>query len=217
MLTTLGLGVLVALAASMSVVTAVFVRWAAGCRSALHASIVVFLFLMMAGMLASGLVYELRPSAESAVAGLWLASVIMAASVAIVFVAFLRAVRLAATGTPPAVYRSGGGFVVSVVGLVLANEFLMGWVFGAAAGSLPRLPGPGLTAAAGFVGSVVDSSWFLFTMSAEMLLTAVFLRDRLPGRSSSSFSPSRGSCCSRHRRSVTRPGSRSRSTSPAPR
>ena len=180
MLTTLGLGVLVALAASMSVVTAVFVRWAAACRSALHASIVVFLFLMMAGMLAGGLVYELRPSAESAVAGLWLASVIMAASVAVVFVAFLRAVRLAASGAAPAVYRSGGGFVASVVGLVLANEFLMGWVFGAAAGSLPRLPGAGLTAAAGFAGSVVDSSWFLFTMSAEMLLTAVFLRDRLP-------------------------------------
>ena len=175
------LGVLVALAAAMTASTAVFVRWAAGCRSSLRASIVVFLLLMMGGMLAGGLVYELRPSRESAVAGLWLASVIMSASVAVVFVAFVRAVRRAADGaTAPEAYRTTGGFVASVVGLVLLNEFLMGWTFGAAAGALPRLPPAGLAALGGFCGAVVDSPWFLFTMAGEMLLTATFLRDRLP-------------------------------------
>ena len=87
------MGLLVGLAAVMAASTSVFVRWAAECRSVLRASIVVFLLLMMAGMLAGSLVYELHPGRASAIAGLWLASVAMSASVVVVFWAFVRAAR----------------------------------------------------------------------------------------------------------------------------
>ncbi len=168
-------------AAAMAASTALFVRWAAACVSALRASLVVFLLLMMAGMLAGTLVYVVHPDRTSAVAGLWLASVVMSLSVIVVFVAFVReAGRSAAGPGPRPAYRPGGGFVATVVGLVLLNEFLMGWAFGAATATVGRLPTAGLVGAAGFFGAVVDSPWFLFTMSAEMLLTAVLLRDRLP-------------------------------------
>jgi len=172
------LGTLVAFAALMAVSTAVFVRWAASCTSSLRAAIVVFLLLMMTGMLAGALLYELQPSRTSAVAGLWVASVSMSASVAVVFVAFVRAaVRAAAGVAQPLAFRPTTGFVAAVVLLVLANEFLMGWTFGLAAGGIPRVSAAD---AAGFFGAVVTSPWFLFTMAAEMLLTAALLRDLLP-------------------------------------
>ncbi len=175
------LPLLVVLAAVMAASTAVFVRWAAACVSALRASLVVFLLLMMSGMLAGALVYLVHPDRTSAVAGLWVASVIMSVSVVVVFVAFVReAGRLAAGAGRATAYQPGGAFVASVVGLVLLNEFLMGWAFGAAAGTLARLPAAGLTGSLDFAVATVNSPWFLFTMSAEMLLTAILLRDRLP-------------------------------------
>jgi polyferredoxin len=175
------LAILAVLAGAMAASTAVFVRWAAECRSGLRAAVVVFLLLMMTGMLGGALLYEMAPSRESAVAGLWFASAVMSASVALVFVAFVRTARATLAGeVPAAAYRATPGFVATVVGLVLLNEFLMGWTFGASAGGVPRLPTLGLAGAAGFLGAVVDSPWFLFTMAAEMLLTGVLLRDRLP-------------------------------------
>ncbi|MGD0250902.1 MAG: hypothetical protein ABSB97_08495, partial [Thermoplasmata archaeon] len=67
-----------------------------------------------------------------------------------------------------------------VIGLVLANELLMGWTFQAAAGSTIGGGVGGLAEAVGGLALVVDSPWFLFTMSAEMFLTTFLLRHRLP-------------------------------------
>jgi polyferredoxin len=173
--------VLAALAAAMAASTALFVRWAAGCRSGLRAAIVVFLLLMMTGMLLGGLVYELRPDREGAVEGLWLASLAMSASVVVVFVAFLRAARQGQSdaGTPEA-YRAGVGFVTIIAGLALLNEFLMGWTFGAATGAIPRLPDASSGAAAAFLAEVVVSPWFVLTMAGEMALTTFLLRGAFP-------------------------------------
>ncbi len=169
--------VLAALAGAMTASTAVFVRWAALSRTALRASIVVFLLLMMTGMLAGALVYELRPGPTSAVEGLWLASAVMSASVGIVFAAFVREVRRPTAGPVPAsVPARGAGFVATVVGLLLLNEFLMGWVFGTAAGGLARTPAPGLAGVLGFSTAVLVSPWFVFTMAGEMALSTYLLR-----------------------------------------
>ena len=171
------------LAAAMAGSTAVFVRWAAESRSGLRESIVVFLLLMMTGMLAGALVYVLAPRAATAVAGLWVASAIMSAAVVLVFVAFVRAAGANAAPAPPAgaVDRPRGAFVASVIGLVVVNEFLMGWVLSVADGALPRSIASSPAGVLGWGSAVVVSPWFVFTMGAEMLITVALLRRVLPG------------------------------------
>ena len=174
--------VLVPLAAAMAVTIAFLVKWAAEARAPLRATTVVFLLLMMAGMLLGAAVYYLAPSPASLVAGFWVASGVMSASVVTVFLGFVREVQrkpdpALADTRPPLAHL--GTFVAAAVLLVLVNELLMGWTFQAAAGS----GAPGGWSAAGFVAFVVgsvDSPWFLFTMSGEMLLTSYLLRDRIP-------------------------------------
>jgi len=167
--------VLAVLAAGMAGTTAFLIKWAATARTPLRQGTVVFLLLMMAGMLAGAFAYALRPGTEAAVAGLWIASAVMSASVVIVFLAFLEETRRPlrspeASPRPPSVRT----FVGAVVTLVLVNELLMGWTFDLLSGGLAA--GGGVL---GTLGAVVVSPWFVFTMAAEMAATAVLLRHRL--------------------------------------
>ncbi len=171
------LAILAVIAGAMSASTAVLIKWAATARSPLRSGTVLFLLLMMVAMIGGALVYFVSPSARSLVAGFWVASALMSASVVVIFASFLREVqrREQNSSSPPA--GPSLGFVVTVLLLVLLNELLMGWTFDLASGALV----PALSA--GFVplfSTIVTSPWFLFTMSAEMFLTALFLRDRLP-------------------------------------
>jgi polyferredoxin len=167
--------ILAAFAAGMAVTTAILIKWAASARTPLRQGTVVFLLLMMAGMLAGALTYALSPGTTGAVAGLWIASAVMSASVAVVFAAFLAETRAAlAAPERPARPWLRLGFVAVVVALALLNEILMGWTFDLFAGNLAA--GGSLL---GTLGSVVVSPWFVFTMAGEMALTAFFLRDRL--------------------------------------
>ncbi len=178
--TALVLGIL---AAGMAATTAVLVKWGAEARTPLRASVVVFLLLMMVAMVAGAAVYFAHPSSTSLVAGFWAASALMSVSVLVVFAGFFAELRARSSapgdtnGRPPrSVFR---GYFASVIAIVLANEFLMGWTFSAAAG-VTIGAAANLGSALGAFSSVVDSPWFLFTMSAEMLLTAYYFRTRLP-------------------------------------
>src|SRR5208282_2170497 len=148
----------------------------------LKAGAVVFLLLMMVGMLVGATLYYVHPSVASLVEGIWVASALMSLSVVVVFLSFLREAQSETDRSAPAEAAPGPRplFVGSVVVLVLANELLMGWTFQAAAGQAPGLSGANLGAIAQLFATYVNSPCFLFTMSAEMILTAVFLRDRLP-------------------------------------
>ena len=169
--------VLAVIAAGMAAVTAGLIKWAATARTTLRAGTVLFLLLMMVGMIGGALLYFLSPGPGSLLDGFWLASALMSASVLMIFASFLREVRRQEVGAPAAPTRPSVRFVVSVLLLVLLNEFLMGWTFSLAGGTLA----PGLHGGAvALFTSVVASPWFLFTMSGEMLLTAYLLRDRLP-------------------------------------
>lgn len=169
--------VLAPIAAGMAVVTAYLVKWSAEARTPLRAGVVLFLLLMMAAMLGGAAIYYARPSAASAVEGLWTASALMSVSVFAVFLPFLSEarLRLADDKAPAPPLAHPRAFVAAVVLLVLGNELLMGWTFRAAAGG----PGPG-PAGLAILAASVNSPWFLFTMAAEMALTAFFVRDRLP-------------------------------------
>jgi polyferredoxin len=172
--------VLIFLAAAMAAITAVLVKWAALARAPLRASVVQFLLLMMAAMLGGVLVYYASPGLSGVVAGLYVASAVMSVSVVLVFLGFLREVR--ARNDPDyakSLRFTGPGYVGSVVGLVLLNEFLMGWAFSLLSGTLSFGFGPGGANTFPMLAAVVVSPWFVFTMSAEMAMTAYFLRDRL--------------------------------------
>jgi len=136
---------------------------------------------MMAAMFAGGVLYYARPSATAFVEAIWVTSALMSASVVVVFLSFLHEAQLSSTGKAASGFFAGSGprFLGSVVGLVLANELLMGWTFQAASGQLPLLSASPLTALDQVLVTTVSSPWFLFTMAAEMVLTAVFLRERL--------------------------------------
>jgi len=174
------LALLSAFAAAMAASTAVFICWAAECRTRLRAAVVLFLLLMMVGMLLGALVYVLWPSRQSAVDGLWLASVVMSASAVVVFVAFVReAQRLASESAPRGPVPPGRSFVPMVILLVFLGEALMGWTFGAAASWLPRFPSAGVGGGLEEFGKVVVAPWFTFPMVGEMALSWAWLRGRL--------------------------------------
>jgi polyferredoxin len=164
------------LAAGMAATTAWLVRWAAETRTTLGAATVLFLFVMMAAMLGGALVYELHPSTNSAVEGLWLAGLAMSLSVLPLLFVFLGEAQARfqkGEAYVPTPVRRLGPFVLAVAGLVLLNELLMGAAFQLASGASLTGLGGGV---APVLTSVVDSPWFLFTMAAEMGLTVLWLR-----------------------------------------
>lgn len=173
--------VLAPFAAGMAISIAYLVKWASEARTPLRAGAVVFLLLMMVGMLVGAALYFAHPSVASFVEGIWVASAFMSLSVVVVFVSFLRELRSGIDRTGPARPAAPAGHLLvgAVIVLVLANELLMGWTFQAAAGQAPLLDGATLSTVGTVFASSVNSPWFLFTMSAEMALTAYFLRSRL--------------------------------------
>ena len=170
------------LSAGMAVSVAYLVKWSSEARSPLRVGSVVFLLMMMVAMLAGGVLYFARPSATSLVEAIWATSALMSVSVVVVFVSFVREIRLRTTNLAVTGFfaGSGGGYLGVVIALVLANELLMGWTFQAASGLTPTLSAAPLAAFDQVLVTSVNSPWFLFTMAAEMLLTSFLLRDRLP-------------------------------------
>ena len=83
------LAILAVIAGAMSASTAVLIKWAATARSPLRSGTVLFLLLMMVAMLGGALVYYVAPSSRTLVAGFWVASALMSASVVVVFASFL--------------------------------------------------------------------------------------------------------------------------------
>ena len=174
--------ILATLAALMAVFTALVIRWAVEAKFPLHAAVVVFLLLMMAAMFAGAVVYFLAPGTPGLVEGLWLAAGLMSLGAFIPFLAFLRTARASLESDPPVPVpplRKGAAYGGMIAGLVLANEFLMGWAFNLASGVRFAGVAGGAGALAGDLAAVVDSPWFLFTMAGEMALTAWLLRSHL--------------------------------------
>jgi len=168
-------------AGGMASLTAVAVRWAAYSRSPLSAGAVQFILVMMAGMFVGVLVYFAVGGTPGYVAGFWVAGVTMSAAVFLVFVPFLRAFQSRTAPEDVAWSASSRArLVASVVGLVIVNEFLMGWSFSLLSGLL----GPGVGASVAGITSVftdaITSPWFVFPMALEMLLTLRWLLAALP-------------------------------------
>jgi polyferredoxin len=174
--------VLAILASAMAVFTALVIRWAVEAKFPLQVAGIVFLLVMMAAMFGGAVVYFLHPGTAGLVEGLWLAAGLMSVAAFIPFFAFLRTAQASvdpAFEAAPTPVRKGALYGAMIAGLVLANEFLMGWAFNLAAGARFAGLAGGTGAWAGNIAAVIDSPWFLFTMAGEMALTAFLLRSRL--------------------------------------
>ncbi len=169
--------ILAILAAAMAVVTAVLIRAAVEGRRRAHAWVALYLLAMMGEMWVAGVVYLSSPSLRSLVAGLAVSGVLMIATLVPLLAALLRTRGTSDPALPvgAAPVALGLGGAAGVAALVLANEFLMSWGLLLAQGAVAAGAGP----LALFAGTV-NSPWFIFTMAAEMFLTAALLWRRLP-------------------------------------
>ncbi len=180
MISSLAFSLLAVVALGMVATTAGLLRWAAHAVTALRAAVVLFLLLMMTGMLVGAAIYYAAPSTSGLVEGFWVASVVMSASVGLVFAQVLREARAAvSTGSvyTPAQLRRTAAFAATVVIVVIANELLMGWVFQRAAG------GPVWIGSGGIAGLIVGdlvAPWFVFPMAIEMSLACALLGSEFP-------------------------------------
>jgi polyferredoxin len=174
------LGILGGLAASMATITAVLVKWAAEARTRTSAAVVLFLLGMMVAMLGGALLYFLHPGSTGLVEGLWLASGAMSLTVFPVVLTFLKDAQARMEQKEayrPTPLRSPATFALGILGLVVLNEFLMGWTFQLAAGTL--VPADA-SSPLNLLTLGVDSPWFILPMAVEMGLSAYFLRHLLP-------------------------------------
>jgi polyferredoxin len=169
-----------AIAALMAITTALLIRWAADALTVASAALVLFLLAMMVAMLGSALYYFLAPGPGALVRALWAASAAMSASVFPVLRAFLGDARRRAEMGPafvPARLERRTTFAVAVLTFVVVNEFLMGWTFQLAAGTLTV---GAVHSVADALAAGVNSPWFLVPMALEMGLSAFLLRGALP-------------------------------------
>jgi polyferredoxin len=170
--------VLASAALAMAGVTAYLLRILVEARRRPQAWIALFLLAMMGEMWIAAVVALAIPTARGLVVALSASGGLMVASVVPLLAALARTGKAPSPPGGGAPIALGPGIVGLAAALVLVNEFLMGWGLVMAAGA----SGAALTASGflPFLAAVVDSPWFLFTMGAEMLLTAMLLRARLP-------------------------------------
>jgi len=175
------LAVLSVLAAGMATLTAVVVRWAAFTTTPFRASVVQFVLVMMAGMFTGVLVYFAIRGTAGIVAGLWVAGALMSGAVVLAALSFARE-HLSTQGETivPGKLAHRPRFVASVIGLVLANEFLMGWSFSLLSAELPVGIGANGDRLGVILAGAVVSPWFVFPMALEMALTLRWLLGILP-------------------------------------
>jgi hypothetical protein len=169
-------------AAVMSYIIAALVRWAAGARTRLLGSVVLFLMVMMSAMFLGALLYFAYPGPTGTLLGLWGAAGIMAVSVFPVFWLFVQEVQHRVAKGPEFPSRrldSVESFAIWVTIAVFAGEFAMGRAFQLASGEAGAV-GSGVAGPLRAVASSIASDWFLFPMAAEMGLTVIFLRSRIP-------------------------------------
>ncbi len=169
-----GLGLI---AAGMAGATAFLVRSAAEAQRRARSWVALYLLAMMGEMWVGVIVYLRAPSIGSLVAGLAVSGVLMVATVAPLLGALLRARGAPGSGLGEGIAAPylGPGLAVLLAALVLVSEFLMSWGLLLAQG-VPAVSGGWLAV---FVGTI-NSPWFVFTMAAEMFLTAALLWRLLP-------------------------------------
>lgn len=180
-------------AGAMAIATSFLLKWTVKARekqSPLGLPLIVFILVMMFAMVASAVVYFLNPST-----GLLLDLIIINMLVmtgGILPILLMISMKFSETEEELPLFETTSEVqevtsndqpqvhsleIPVVVTLVLLNEFFMGWALLLASGVGPS--SIDMADPAGLLSSVVNSYWFIFTMSTEMALTTYFLRNEI--------------------------------------
>ena len=183
------------LAAAMAFATSILLKWMVGSRekrSPLGPPLIVFILVMMLSMVVSAVVFFLNPSTGLLLDLIIINMLVMTAGILpILLMISLKfsdseddsLVDERAKEEPlqvdsnDALQNHSRLQIAVVVILVLLNEFFMGWALLLASGT--GLPSINIADPQALLSSVVNSYWFIFTMSAEMALTTYFLRNEI--------------------------------------
>ena len=170
--------ILIPAAALMVYITAVLVKWAHRSRERVGFSLVLFVLSMMTSMLVSAVVYFTRPDLVSLEIGAGVSFTVMTLGLAAVLYSLITqggAEKSASAGSRSVTLSFFRSFVIL---LVLLNEVFMGWSFSLVSGfeSAAFLNASSIWT---LIDLSVNSYWFTFTMSAEMLLTLFYFRQKL--------------------------------------
>ncbi|MCI4326309.1 MAG: hypothetical protein L3K16_01540 [Thermoplasmata archaeon] len=162
----------------MAIPTGYLVRLSVEARTRAQAWVTLFLLAMMGEMWVGAALYASGPTDAGVVRALAATGALMAATVAVLFVALIRSRPAAgASVRPDAAAEPSAGYRALAVGIVLASEGLMAYAFQLATAT-PFLE-TGIGGAAGTVASVVVSPWFVFPMALEMGVATLLLWPRL--------------------------------------
>ena len=183
------------LAASMAITTSVLLKWTVRSKenkAPLDVPFIIFILISMLAMVVSAVAYLLSPSTGLLLDLIVINMFVMTGGVLPIFLFISlrlpqdQSVLEEASQTPKITQQgvstkpleSHRGLIVPLVAiLVLLNEFFMGWALVIASGM-----GTNQSTPLALFSSVVNSYWFVFTMSGEMLLTTYLLRNEI-GRS----------------------------------
>jgi polyferredoxin len=183
------------IALPMAVITSWLVKRTIYAKTLADRALVFYLLITMASMFGGAVIYLLSPSLTSVVEAVGLNAILMTGGIIVVLrfwtdrlideklpetetslTVSATANSGSVTGTSSvSLVQSSLWTRVGAIFLILLNEFLMGWAFVLASGSLTST-----SSALTTFDSVVGSDWFIFTMSMEMILSVYMLRSSLP-------------------------------------
>ncbi|MDG6904165.1 MAG: 4Fe-4S ferredoxin [Nitrososphaerota archaeon] len=176
----------------MAYVTAILLKWfvrAREKRTPIDLPLILFILIMMLAMVVSAVAYLLAPGTGLLLDLIVLNMFIMTGGILPIFLYMslklspedLNQSEVIGADSPQQVAqtrtmreRYGVAFLPLAVSVVLLSEFFMGWALLLASGGVSASIAKGN--AVELFSSVVNSYWFIFTMSAEMALTTFFLR-----------------------------------------
>lgn len=177
----------------MGVLTSWLVKRTIHAQTIADRAVVFYLLVTMASMFGGAVVYLLSPSGTSLLVALGINAILMTGG-SIVVLRYYEDEKLIRTDlesdscqestisvVAPLSEKVPVGLVtrVSVIFLVLLNEFFMGWTFVLASGHSAIATGSLLNVAISTFDTVVGSDWFIFTMVLEMALSVYMLRHDL--------------------------------------
>ena len=174
------------IAALMVLFIAISVKWSSRMRERVGFSFVLFVLGMMAAMIASIAVYVNDPTIESIEFSAALNFTVMMAGIGAILYSFITMKGGANMDTTAGALSSPAArlltaYRLSVISLVLVNEILMGWAFSMISGTVAaKAHSISPITIINVLNASVNSYWFTFTMSAEMLASLFYFRKRMP-------------------------------------
>ncbi|MDG6915326.1 MAG: 4Fe-4S dicluster domain-containing protein [Nitrososphaerota archaeon] len=162
-------------AAAMAGLTAWLLKKGSEVRTLTDAGLVVFLFVMMASMFASSVVYLYSSTFVTLFELVALNMVSMSVGLIPVLMALFKGDRPLEETRRGNAISSRSLVIVAMVSLALLSEAFMGWTFALSSGVASTSQAP--------VSSLVESMssyWFVFTMAGEMAATLYMVGSRFP-------------------------------------